>query len=146
MIRPFWAVFSSPEAFPCSLFEYETHESHWSFYYCLIAWSSMCLADIFLRIDSSGAGLKESLWQKRERRRKEKIACPFFYLFFPFCFSCLRLSISILHGKSARLYKAWYVWNCLFPHRRSRANSTVKRYLKEIQRQDCVSMKIFPED
>ena len=37
MIRAFGVVFAGPEAFSCSLLEYETHGRYWPFYYCLTA-------------------------------------------------------------------------------------------------------------
>ena len=138
MIRPFGVIFASPEAFLCSLFKYETHEKHWPFLllsYCVIInvfWQA--LADIFWRIDSSGAGLKESLWQKIKRKRKEKIACPFFYLSFPFLFFLFQAFNS---------YPAWKnLPDCINPDvtgifhflMRSRVDLNAKRHLKEIWR------------
>ena len=135
MIRPFGVVFASPKAFPCSLFEYATHKKHWPFYYCVIInvrWQA--LADIFWRIDYRGAGLKESLWQKIKRKRKQKIACHFSYLFFPFFFFLFQAFNS---------YPAWKnLPDCIKPDAtgifhflmRSRVDSNAKRYLKEIQR------------
>jgi len=148
MIRPFGVVFASPEAFPCSLFEYETHVSHWPFYYCLIEWSSMYFESHWPTF-SWGLILvalaSKNHFGKKKKKRKDRL--PLLLLIFSlFVFLVSGFQFLSCMEKSDRLYKAWHLWNCLFPHRRSRANSTVKRYLKEIQRHDCVSMKIFPED
>ena len=93
--------------------------------YCVIIdtfWEA--LAHIFWRIDSSGAGLMESLWQKKRER-----VCFFLYLFYPLLFLSLKAFSS---------YPAWKnLPDCIKPDAteivhflmRSRADSTVKRYL-----------------
>ena len=72
------------------------------------------LADIFWRIDSSGAGLMESLGHKK------KSSCFFLYLFFPFLFFSFQAFNSYPAWKNLpdciKIYKASRHWNCPFPH------------------------------
>ena len=123
MIRPFGVVFAGREAFPCSLFEYETHERHWQFYYCLIA-SHRCVLTgtgrhfLDRRIDSSGAGLEESLWQKKKKKKKRKDLLPLLLLIFsPFVFFLFQAFNS---------YPAW----------KNLPDSTAKRYLRATVRKN----------
>lgn len=121
-------------AFPCSLFEYETHERHWPVY-CLIAGSSMCF-ERHWQTFSWGLILLPLVLRNHfgKKKKKKKSACLFFYLFFPLLFFSLQAYNSYPAWKNLPdciEHDATWIAHFLM---RSRADSTVKRYLKEIEK------------
>ena len=135
MIRPFGVVFAGPEAFPCSSFEYETREKHWPFYYCLIAWSSMCFDRHWPTI--SGGLILVALASRNhfgKKKKKRKNLLPLLLLFLSlFVFLVSGFSFLSCMEESARLYNpdTTGIFHFLM---RSGVDSNAKRYLKEIWR------------
>ena len=86
------------------------------------------LADIFLRTDPRDLGLMESFWQEKKRVLASRLLL-IFSLLFP---SRFRFSILILHGRIGQIVESLTPPELFFM--KSRADSAVRRYLKEIQK------------